>query len=775
MTDESYVTARYNPTIISLRQAFGNSTLWTISDYSSTPSCNAFSVDLYDGDVGGGARSGPLYALCVCPKGYDGEDCDSCATGYTGDNCDTCDTGYTGDYCNICATGYEKWNGTCVLACTGHYTHNEETGTCDTCTTGYTGNSCNTCATGYESWNETCVLACEEHYTRNDLTGECECASGYEEWNGTCVAKCDRGYEHNSETGSCDTCAQGYEMLNELCFKKCPVGYNLNTETNECDTCAPNISRSTRDNSCSICDNGNVFLPYLSDPCSVSTQFTGCKSNDDCARYEYCNLTGTSDCYPDYGSCEQIGPAQHAGIEGLPVILNPTPTTEWAAWNWCKAQGKNLLDIDRFQCYQSGTNILVTEGTEYTGSCCAEGVSCYPYYSGEDQSKYSPIAMHLKQMLPEYPASLPVWTSSLYNQNNSCDMFGLNLNILRIEHATRNYYAGYALCVSCPDGYTGDYCNICATGYTGANCDTCDTGYTGDYCNICATGYEKWNERCVPVCGEHSSRNEETGACDICDTGYYPSAGECLENLCAEGLRPSERDGSCTICTNGNVYMSYYNNPCSTPTNFDGCKSNDDCDEDEFCNLTGYDNTKPTSGTCQALNSPDPVTVGGLGSVRKSSSKMTWWAADQWCKAQGMNLIDVRRFGCYKTNTNDLVTEGSGYVGGCCAEGEECGLAINLGWFQPGYKNSFSIVLYNLEQEFGNSISLWTSSYDFPNTFGSAYSILLTSANISGQSHNEESTTFALCGEQFLFSYSAISSNTNVCSYPKVFYFVQCC
>ena len=100
-------------------------------------------------------------------------------------------------------------------------------------------------------------------------------------------------------------------------------------------------------------------------------------------------------------------------------------------------------------------------------------------------------------------------------------------------------------------------------------------------------------------CPEYSTFDKSCNECK-CDEGYEKNeAGDCVEK-CPEGLSRSTRDGTCSICANGNVYLSYMDEPCQYSVS--GCASNDDCGEDEYCNLHREDDgscDSPEEGTCE--------------------------------------------------------------------------------------------------------------------------------------------------------------------------------
>jgi len=199
-------------------------------------------------------------------------------------------------------------------------------------------------------------------------------------------------------------CPKNQELLDDVCVDKCPEG----------------VTRSTRDGSCSICVNKNVYLPYKEDPCSTETpEDMGCRSNDDCPAGEFCKLegvwSGMVNCsLVTGGECAPIG--NFVGPVDVPdfgsVVVSNTSMTWWAADNWCKAQGKTLIDVKLLECYKNGTELITTDVTGNPQSiCCREGQDCGSwggYWSGSTlkeetaelaRSLYSPIAIALRQAL----------------------------------------------------------------------------------------------------------------------------------------------------------------------------------------------------------------------------------------------------------------------------------------------------------------------------------------------------------------------------------------
>ncbi len=190
---------------------------------------------------------------------------------------------------------------------------------------------------------------------------------------------------------------------------------------------------------------------------------------------------------------------------------------------------------------------------------------------------------------------------------------------------------------------------------------------------------------------------------------------------CEAGLEHNS-DGSCTVCANGNVYLSYEQDPCGTETHLDGnCISNRDCND--WCVENGYEKCfchldariidgpppvilpdRPDKGVCMSADEYEDEITNTLGLVRRNTQEITWWAADNWCKAHGMNLLDISKFECYESNSDSLVVNGY-YSGGCCASGQTCEWDRN--WYTNANKVRYSTVLDELMQAFGYINGFW--------------------------------------------------------------------
>jgi type II secretory pathway pseudopilin PulG len=165
-------------------------------------------------------------------------------------------------------------------------------------------------------------------------------------------------------------------------------------------------------------------------------------------------------------------------------------------------------------------------------------------------------------------------------------------------------------------------------GYKDSNDDcVCDPGYSGTDCatEACTTG---------TYCG--SGATKECCATDEVCTTSGDVAGTCVKN--SSGCTTN---GSCigqtvgaTTCTSENCY----------------CK----------LETTDYDCSAPNKGTCTTLDADRETTYTDPNDTTKtktflvSSGGMSWWAADNWCKAHDMKLVSYNTahnlFDCDKDN-----------------------------------------------------------------------------------------------------------------------------
>jgi len=297
-------------------------------------------------------------------------------------------------------------------------------------------------------------------------------------------------------------------------------------------------------------------------------------------------------------------------------------------------------------------------------------------------------------------------------------------------------------CATCtPQGQSADIQPKSGTCGTGGNW-ICQAGECTDPCTIgehltddCTLSWHADNGICTP---DYADAGTTCGKDKICDgNGVCNCNSKYLLNT----------DNTCTICANGNVYLSYLSDPCSRVIDgFTGCKSNKECldslGEGYYCRLTGSSCNYPTTGTCTEIGSPTTANITGLGSVVRSASSLQWWSAQNWCKAQGKNLIDVAEFECYRNGTTKIVKDSS--TGFCCAQEQTCSNWSSYwsGSTIPDDKAvKYSSIFVALRKKFGTG-TFWTDSrvgYDNCRAF---YGTLSEAAMYSG---SRDSWNRAIC------------------------------
>ena len=223
---------------------------------------------------------------------------------------------------------------------------------------------------------------------------------------------------------------------------------------------------------------------------------------------------------------------------------------------------------------------------------------------------------------------------------------------------------------------------------------------------------------------------------------------------CPEGLEHNT-DGTCTVCSNGNVYLSYMDDPCGTDTPmnqlpceeycnctedcgyFDKCcnsdtntcqtllamhdqgqciegatpcVSNNDCGENEFCNIVSITLGNPDTGTCLPIGDVREYNYNGE-TFWGIPYQLEWWGAENWCKALGKRMVTLADFGITYDPNYDRESENV-----CPTYTEEEPYEIPC----PGD------FWEQIKTVFGNDIVyFWTSDYDRPdsafmvNTWGS--------------------------------------------------------
>ena len=191
--------------------------------------------------------------------------------------------------------------------------------------------------------------------------------------------------------------------------------------------------------------------------------------------------------------------------------------------------------------------------------------------------------------------------------------------------------------------------------------DTCADNATVilTYNNDMSTGDLPSNTGATTVCSGHGYK-DSNDAC-VCDPGYSDSDTDCATAACTTGTycgsgATKECCATDEVCTtSGDVAGT-----CVAKGGNIACTTNASCnDSTKYCKLTGTWQdycAVITGGTCETLDDgtettyTDPADTTKTKTFLVSSGDMSWWAADNWCKAHGRKLVSYntvnRLFGC---------------------------------------------------------------------------------------------------------------------------------
>lgn len=220
------------------------------------------------------------------------------------------------------------------------------------------------------------------------------------------------------------------------------------------------------------------------------------------------------------------------------------------------------------------------------------------------------------------------------------------------------------------------------------------------------------------ICEQMKSAAEDnaviqTFAPTTCDTGNDNNVKLTYNNDLSTDTIPSGDDVVDTeVCDNGHVYLAYMDDPCGTETPMDGdCTKNSDCKTGEYCNMESQssDCSKPDIGQCVEIGTVNPVNIAGIGDVVTSiPQSMTWWSANNFCKAQQKSLLEVSDLNCYQSGTNVPLSTSNLYDGiGCCAENKSCRESSN--WYTT---TNYSPIYIAIRNEFGSNSFFWLKNPD---------------------------------------------------------------
>ena len=251
-------------------------------------------------------------------------------------------------------------------------------------------------------------------------------------------------------------------------------------------------------------------------------------------------------------------------------------------------------------------------------------------------------------------------------------------------------------------------------------------------------GYVYKNACCETGRGEGYVSSHYQSDTDEDEYDYY-SEYACCDGIVFKLEYPDENEVQRQGCCSSKLKETGATDSNGNPYYTCGCTSNAECGENEYCHQTGPSCYKPVYGTCEKITSDSyqSADIEGLGTVIMSNnSTMSWWAADNWCKAQGMRLLTVEELGCYQEGANIPITTGSGYHGSCCSAG-----GVNC-----GYGNSDIYVMYQLFRNFGHFKYIWTSSDAVENDSCEAFRAYLGGNKVYRKIRQYDlSNAYALC------------------------------
>ena len=132
-----------------------------------------------------------------------------------------------------------------------------------------------------------------------------------------------------------------------------------------------------------------------------------------------------------------------------------------------------------------------------------------------------------------------------------------------------------------------------------------------------------------------------------CQNIHCKEETSCFQGSCLENIDTGR-------CLNGNVFLSYAQNPCSTetPKNME-CTKNSDCKNGQFCKFYAEVTERNPSGEITSSICSD------LGNTRLSLASgnftqgqfligplLNWWSAENWCKAHKKRLATLSDLEC---------------------------------------------------------------------------------------------------------------------------------
>ena len=559
--------------------------------------------------------------------------------------------------CNTCISNNGVAEISPVDGLCNHNNHVCQAGICtDPCDGKVPPNNC----IGYEAQDGICAIQVypERSCDDNDVhkicgdKGDCSaCTDGYKYWNGQCMPPCENENETYDINGNCTTCpvnSVGALVPSSISSEdEClDCGGFWNSKTNKCQ--AP----------CTLGSEGEPRFRWL----STSSNCRSC--NDDIL-----TLTTAQECR----KCDDAdNPRTVIYKEEGGIISTYCGITRCSEGKFHVTEGGN-----KGQC----VTCAATNGAQSTPEECAlcnttenkryfKGIRCYKCPTTLSDTKNN--AESCAQCFGDE-------NNNYYYDGTSCQLCPDS-----IENATND-----ASCEGCFHGRIID--SVCQINSTNKDSNTgstssCSNGnmYLSYMNDPCGTDITLNQVHCE---NDNDCRGQWTGA-ECCDL---------TTNTCRAGIAEGGLWG----------FMDSFICPDSTKKS---CMNNSQCDPGEFCNLiSASDNCEvPDTGTCMDIGDYTDVNIEDFGSARLANHFLTWWGADNWCKANNMTLVDIEDFGCYESGTNNLVVENSGGDEGkaCCAPNSTCSSNVESWPNQAGY----SPRLKAIHTAIGDTWAFWTKS-----------------------------------------------------------------
>ena len=383
----------------------------------------------------------------------------------------------------------------------------------------------------------------------------------------------------------------------------------------------------------------------------------------------------------------------------IPNKANPSQNDSMHKTGAVSQQDLDLRGLDKEACENAGgywcKNILQKGGTkqvlhqEEVFTCVANALSCAcpdPYKMMEKISYYDPL-LH-KQAGYKMSFCSECSEQEFGTSQSCCPGYGVSngqfCTSCSTEHNRWLYYAGeplsselavnktpdkYIYCVDCESKGTtsieNEYIIVkSADNNTGEQkdknlltyqVDSMGRKFSHTACNCPAEKpFVDGNGNCVK-CGLYFAHWDTKLDQCVCDEGYsktgYTKDGylQCAQDVSGGSISHKERSKSdrkteskdCTSNTDcaDNEYCSVYNTGCASETN---------CED--WC--------VPRRGFCESVGNYEEAIIEGLGRTRVKDPRSgkwaamrpgitSWWAANNWCEAQGMRLVRIEDFQCY--------------------------------------------------------------------------------------------------------------------------------